>query len=227
MSVFGTPQTSGTSAAAFSTSILSNSINTVLGDLIVVCYAGLNAATGCSDTAGNSFTALASLSDGSGDFMRYFYCLSATFASASNVITVTMGTAIYSALFVWDFPLTGTVTFDIDSALQSFQNSNPALTAAFNTAGTDELVLTNFWDYSAARTFTAASGWTLDNGNYGGGPGNSCAAAHRILTSPQTAYQAPWPNPSGDYLTPIQAISFTGASSPIVTTKAVTVCIMQ
>ena len=189
MSVFGTPTFGSGSAAGPIASVSASPVATVSGDLIVVAVEWTTAAdtTAVTDTAGNTYSAL-TLQNVSSETLQMFYVIGAT-ANASNVVkaTFTPGSGAFTAIGVWDFPISGgTVTFDTQAGNATTSVTTLA-TSSFNTAGADELVVVaasaNGNNNGAA--YTPGSGYTLD-----GFSGIAIGGQHRLFTSAQTGITA-------------------------------------
>lgn len=197
MSVFGTPR-SNPGNINYPVNSASATVNTALGDLIVVFLANMNGTMGanptCTDSAGNVYTPLSPINSGGVPTGQWFYCLSATHASASNVVTCTpVNTGLMLAIRVWDFPCTGTATFDFvlptSSATYLAVVGPPGFTYPNSATGTDELVLVVGTDSGRVTTWTgpAGSGFTLDplitgNASYL----NAMGSEYGIFANPNT-----------------------------------------
>jgi hypothetical protein len=182
--VFGTPAFR-IGNAHFAPAISAASMNTALADLIVVSVGwDQGTVTGVADTAGNTYVPLTSYIlgfDGGLGIGQMFYCLSATHASAANVVTATFSFSINNVAFinVWDVPITG-ATPTLGLGVPPFGSNGIAHTSSFSTTGSNSFVAFAGFDASGSDGY-AAAGFTFDgNGTTFG------AGAHTTFSSPQT-----------------------------------------
>jgi len=201
-------------------SLAAPSLNTVLGDLLVVSTGSGSGAfpTGVTDTIGNTYIPLTGVSNGFASFEQLWYCLSSIGANAANIVTAAWGGIQHSlAIGVWDTPISGgTVSFDTATQASNTGGANAA-TGTFNTMGTDELVFVGVYNQSGV-SYTNGSGYTLDWSN-----GQFVGAEHQAFSSPQTGITGNFVNASSDFA--IAAAAFR-AASPVVAALPV-ICIMN
>lgn len=196
MSIFGTPQNPGN--VNYPVSTASATVNTAIGDLIVVFFSNvistLGATVTCSDSAGNTYTAAATINPGALPDPRWFYCLQATHASSSNVVTVNSGTTSQMLVIrVWDFPCTGTPIFDYIAptlAANYVAIQPPGYAYPNGATGTDELVCVAGVDTSRTSTWGGppGSGFTLDPAITGNASYlNAMGSEYGVFANPNTA----------------------------------------
>jgi hypothetical protein len=223
MSIFGTPQVKFKDVN--SAAVLSTTFNTALGDLIVVGVFTFIGTTSVADSAGNTYVARPKRGPdpASARQLQWFYCLGATHASATNLITVTCSgsSGIMVAAF-WDFPISGgTPAFDTDTDYHE-DTASPVASPAFNTTGTDELILVMNGNSSNYSDQVAGAGFTL-------GPLTSDLSFHRAAaeygifsSGPSTGITAGFTYPDTAAITDTFAICFKpssgggGTASPVV-----------
>lgn len=229
MSIFGTPVKGSGGFFSSATTITASAVNTHAGDLIVVMLM-YNVAThgtvAFTDTAGNTYT-LRPLSTVSGSFpMQVGYCLSAT-ANASNVVQAVISGSTspgFSAMYVWSIPITGSApSFDVDSYGHSSGSSNLPLTPSFSTTGTDEIALAMGSNVNSGITYTAGSGYTLDNASFSSGFAGS---EHQLFSSTQSGITAGFTQ-SGSSGWVIAVAAFKAGGGGGGGTAKPVVCIMQ
>lgn len=217
--VFGSPsiQQSGTNG--------SNSIsvmeNTAKGDLIVVGVLyedSVSISTVADSIAGNSYSGLTPITMPSGDWSITFYSiLASSAANSSNVITVTFSGTATGGMIVWDFPITGTVSNDVNANGTAFLMTSVA-TSSYSTTGSDELVLSITGEVFSGGTWTQEAGYTQDSANIWGGFSEPRGMAQRInFSSPQTGITTTASISNSGSLS-IYAIAFKGAA-PIAATQ--------
>lgn len=190
MSIFGTPQFQLRASAG-----AAPAVNTAAGDLLVVAVAGNTSTTGftLADTAGNTFIGVGSVFNSSFNRIQMFYCIGAK-ANAANAVTPTpqgAGSAM-QGIAVWDFPISGGSAPVFDTSASGQATSGTWATSAFNTAGSDELVVCAVAN-AAGNQGTQQAGFALDaNGtvNHNWSSIGAGCAEHGLLTSPQTGFVA-------------------------------------
>lgn len=197
MSIFGTSKTANGFKLFNGSAVSASAIATALGDLIIVGVSQFSAAAqvpSASDTAGNSYTPLPyfdnPLFHPNVGGLRFFYCLKATAASDSNVVSADAGQGD-ALIFVWDVPCSGDAAFDVQVGSQDYQSTLP-----FSTTGDDEFVAV-MCASEGSNLITAGAGYTLDcdpalNGLFGylSHTDPLGSAEHATFSSPQSAIRA-------------------------------------
>lgn len=192
-----------------STLDLASTMNVATGDVLVciVGYYGATTTTAVADTgSGNAFTMVTEVATGS-DRLVMGYVLSAT-SNASSTFRATWGAArTYRDLIVFQFrPDSGeTVSLDASGAGATGNDANPT-SAAFNTTGTDEVVVAGVF-VDSSKDFTGAGTWTIggaavdgrqkgtaSGASYAGGAYKLFAASQSSIASVYTSggSSTPW-----------------------------------
>lgn len=217
MSIFGNPTTgNGGWAGSLHTVLALSPVTTVLGDLISILFIGASGGliTSVLDSAGNNFTVSADLGGANAGHVYYAYCLAATHASASNIITITFTSSQnFASGFAWDYPLTGgTASFDTDLAAGAFADgtSTTPTSASFSTTGTtDEIVNVIVGNDLTGITYANVSPFTLDNGSFNSGVAGT---EHASFTSVQSGITAGFTSSNADFT--IGVAGFVGTATP-------------
>ena len=189
MSIFGSPTTVGGGARSAATVVTGSTISTSVGDLILVGvgWSDSGTCTGVMDVAGNSFTAGTQHNGAAGSFFQWFWCNVATMSSAINAFTASFSnpTNNNTVIFVWDIPLTGAASFDVDVASDGGTDKT---TAVYSTAGSDEFVAVMAYDQAGGGGYAAQTSpmYTLDSSSFGTFGG----AEHIVFASAQTNIQS-------------------------------------
>jgi len=230
-SVFGPPTvTNGSQSFGGSTSV-TVTINTALGDLIVVAvnnsYTMVGGTFGVTDTIGNTYTKLTSAGPTSFGYRQHMYWTISTGANASNVVTVDLnGNNGATNVTVWDTGISGgTAAFDT-SAVGSDDSNTVVSTGTFNTAGSDEIVFSAAMDINNPKgTFSQGSGYTLDAAAVNTGAFNylTQGAQHVVYTSPQTGIAATMTYSQGPNNIAIIAAAFKGSGSAGASTQPIVI----
>jgi hypothetical protein len=199
MSIFGSPVFQhGTGTGGVTTD--TPAFTTAAGDLIVVAVGcsddgthGSGAITSVTDTAGNVYTALTSEGANLGARMQLWHCLFAR-PNASNVIRAHFAVSqTFSSIAAWDVPITAGANAEFDvQAVGNDGGSNSVTafaTASFSTTGIDEIVFAAIVNDFETVTYSAGSGYTLDDGHYPVAAPVS-GAEHRIFSSTQAGITA-------------------------------------
>lgn len=207
-SIFGTPQFSGTGARTVP-SLASNSLNTTLGDLIIVAVGSSDSDIATvTDSAGNTYTPLTVRNNFSVGFLQWWYCNGVTSASGTNVVTATAttppSTNNYITMAVWDVPLSSTASYDTDSDIGTARSGQ---TATFTTTGTDEFIAAFALDAFGSNGYSTEPGWT-NNGSFGQFSGAAYSRFFSPITGIQTVFSST-PNTSVVF-----ALAFKGGSAP-------------
>ena len=214
MSIFGTASKGSGGHVSSAVTQAASAVNTQAGDLLVVGVAWNASVVGTasvSDSAGNTYTTSGGITSQSHSRQQTFYCLSATNASASNVITASIagsGGMAFMCAYCWSIPLSGSCVLDVEADGASSGLSNAPVTSAFNTTGTDEIVLVMAANDFSGISYTAGTGYTLDSASFGSGLGGS---EHQLFTSAQSGITAGLGESSSTDWT-IRAIAFKAGS---------------
>jgi len=215
MSIFGSPATAGGGARSTSPVTTGSTLNTALGDLLIVGvgWSDAGTCTGVSDTAGNSFSTSGQQSNAEGTLFQWFYCLGATHASATNTFSAAFSDATNNntIIFVWDVPLTGAALFDVAAP---YDGSPDHTTAVYSTTGSDEFVAVEAYDQFGSGGYTAqvSPAYTLDSSSFGTFGG----AEHIVFASAQTSIQSGFA--AGSNGSGASAIGFKAAPPPLTVT---------
>jgi hypothetical protein len=143
------------------TNLASTAFNLPAGHLVTVTvkWEVAAAVTQVTDTAGNTYTALAAADDGvNGQHAKIFYCLSSA-ASATNVVTINWASAnaqFITATIRWS-SYSGSVSLT-GQATATGTSATP-VTASFTAGGMAVAAISDF----AGSTTTPDSGWTEDS----------------------------------------------------------------
>jgi hypothetical protein len=187
-SKFGTPaNVAFHTTGSFVTSISAPAINTASGDLIVVAvrFGDPITVTSVTDTVSNTYTTLTPQSGGSNGGLVLFYVLGAS-AKTGNVITANFpSSSDYNWIYVWDVPVTGTATFDVQGGATTSSTVTTLTSSNFSTTGTDEIIFAAVTPNALSETCAISqTGWVLDSGSVdSGGFGG---VAHGTFRSAQT-----------------------------------------
>lgn len=187
MSIFGTPNFVGSGLRTTTPSLGSPSFNTSVGDLIVVSAGFVDGTvTGVTDVAGNTYTPGTARTGPAGTLHQFWYCLAATAANASNVVTAVFSDVAqnFVTVGVWDTPLSGG-TASLDGDIDS-DGANDASTASYSTTGSDEMVFVGGEDQGGSGGYVQQSGYTLDSSGYG----TFAGAEHVHFAAPQSSIQS-------------------------------------
>ena len=216
MSIFGSLTTAGGGARNTSPVTTGSTLNTALGDLLIVGvgWSDTGTCTGVSDTAGNSFSTPGQQNNVAGSFFQWFYCLAATHANAANTFSATFSDATNNntIIFVWDVPLTGgSALFDVAAP---YDGAGDHTTAVYSTTGSDEFVAVEAYDQFAGGGYAAqvSPAYTLDSSSFGTFGG----AEHIVFASAQTNIQSGFSAGSGG--SGASAIGFKAAPPPLTVT---------
>lgn len=187
MSIFGSLTTAFGGARSAATVSTSGTVDTSVGDLIIVGvgWSDSGTCTGVTDTAGNSFTPGTKHNGAGGSFFQWFYCLAATGADASNGATASFSNPSNNNTIISlrDVVLTGgTAAFDVDVPSDGGSDHT---TAVYSTAGSDEFVAVDAYDQAGGGGYAAqiSPAYTLDSASYGTFGG----AEHIVFSSTQSS----------------------------------------
>lgn len=193
MSIFGTLQTGHNGQVNSNTTLTASTVNTALTNLIVVGAEWGASGTGTcsvSDSAGNSYSTSGTVTTLAAQSQQFFYCLSATHASATNGVQMSLSGSSgisYTLIYVWNFTIvSGAPLFDIDTGTFNNVGSATPTTPSYNTGGSDEVVCVYASNLTGSLTYAAqvSPPYTLDNSNILNG---NAGSEHIIFSSPQSS----------------------------------------
>ena len=175
------------------TTIAGASFTASAGGLIFVtiCHDSGDGIASIADTAGNTYTAIGQIDNGSQREDAWYRLSSA--AQAGNVITVTLASVITGIKTLAQAHYTTTSTgfvYDTTASIQGAFGANPVVTSSFNTAGAG-VVVAGVGDLSVQVETLATSGsLTFQASAAGTASFRAGALADAIYTSAQTGVTA-------------------------------------
>jgi hypothetical protein len=199
MSIFGTPTSISKfhngAATTFSCTAISTSSTNLIHVVIFGALSSTSTLNNVTDTIGNTYTIVGATSTATGSQANagtagsvwIAYVLSSTGTNASNVVACTYSASqAYQGMLVTVVPITGgSASFDVNQYTQGNAASTTPTSTAFNTAGSDEIVIVGADNVNTGQTYTAGSGFTIMES----GTNNSgfCGSEFEKFTSTQAS----------------------------------------
>lgn len=174
--------------------VVSNQMYVSTGELIVACVRWGNntsqTVTGVADTAGNTYTPLTRVVNGTSEAIQYWYCANAT-GNANNVVTATFSAnSGVNSIYVWNIT-NGLRTSPLDVQTSGTSATAGVTSAAFTTTHANEMILALATHFATGNTYSPGAGYTLDNAHF---PilagGQYTGAEHKAVSSIQTSVTA-------------------------------------
>lgn len=178
---------------ATSTTVASSATATTAGNLICVGIRWGNATsqtvTGVADTAGNTYTALTAVVNGTSDAEQIWYAKNIT-ANAANVVTATFSaTSAANAIYIWEVSgLDKTSPLVAQPSGVGVGSGTSIATGTFTTGNDNEITFAIGTAFAVGTTWTSVLNSGLDNGLFptAGASPDYCGAQHQTTAGTQT-----------------------------------------